>query len=511
MNRLNIPCLFSDIDKNEDSRLLNCRIKVQHDKSNLNGSYFDKEDMIKCAEKSLRRTPILGSVIYDEESEEYRLNGHDMKYEIIKTEEGYDLKICHIERIYGYIPEDADISTEYDEDSNKTYLVTNGVLWKNYLDEVEDILNNNDGNTEVSMEVSVNESFDNDDGLLQIKDYTFEGITMLGVPPGMKGANLQLFSNDTKNIKQELEELINVYSLEKEGNDLDENKNTEHDNENFGLSVQNISDQISSQIASRLIEREDYWGDKYQSREFYFMDILPDDKVAIVENADWERREYFGIPYVINEDVISLDFENKKSYIQEWREMNGDAEPKIYSIDDTQFKEYIMNKFKKKDEEDDKEEDEDFKCGDSDDKKKKKKYEELETEFTTLEESYSSLENSFNELKEKYDAMSDYQELKDFKDNYDKAKYEKEVSEITAEFDFLEEEEIKEFKEKVLNKEITKEQYKKELFCLLGMKKVENKKEFSKKETSSEINILDENETVKYEPYGGLFKKYLNK
>lgn len=504
MNRLNIPCLFSEIDKNEDSRLLNCRIKVQHDKSNLNGSYFDKEDMIKCAEKSLRRTPILGSVIYDEESEEYRLNGHDMKYEIIETEEGYDLKICHIERIFGYIPEDADISTEYDEDSNKTYLVTNGVLWKNYLDEVEDILNNNDGNTEVSMEVSVNESSYNDDGLLQIKDYTFEGITMIGVPPGMKGSNLQLFSSNTKNIKQELEELIKVYSLEKEGNNLDVNKNAEHDNENFGLSVQNINDQISSQIASRLIEREDYWGDKYQSREFYFMDILPDDKVAIVENADWERREYFGIPYAINEDAISLDFENKKPYIQEWREMNGDSESKIYSIDDTQFKEHIMNKFKKKDEEDDKEEDEDFKCGGSNDKKKKK-YEELESELNALQESYS-------ELKAQLDSMSDYADLKAFKESYDNAKYESEIEEISNMFS-LDIEEYSDLKEKVLSKEISKEQYQEKLALKQFMKEKHEKfeKKFEKESGSSEIKIINDDIEKENLPYNGEFEKYLRR
>lgn len=480
MNRLNIPCLFSEIDKNEDSRLLNCRIKVQHDESNLNGSYFDKEDMIKCAEKSLRRTPILGSVIYDEESEEYRLNGHDMKYEIIETEEGYDLKICHIERIFGYIPEDADISTEYDEDSNKTYLVTNGVLWKNYLDEVEDILNNNDGNTEVSMEISVNESSYNDDGLLQIKDYTFEGITMIGVPPGMKGSNLQLFSSNTKNIKQELEELIKVYSLEKEGNNLDVNKNTKHDNENFGLSADNIADQIITQINSKLVERKDYWGDKYLEREFYFMDILPDDKIAIVEDADWSSRQYFGIPYVINEDIVSLDFENKKSYIHEWREMNGDAEPKIYSIDDTQFKENIMNKFKKKDE-------------------------ELESELSALQESYS-------ELKAQLDSMSDYADLKAFKESYDNAKYESEIEEISNMFS-LDIEEYSDLKEKVLSKEISKEQYQEKLALKQFMKEKHEKfeKKFEKESGSSEIKIINDDIEKENLPYNGEFEKYLRR
>ena len=348
------------------------------------------------------------------------------------------------------------------------------------MDEVEDILNNNDGNTEVSMEISVNESSYNDDGLLQIKDYTFEGITMIGVPPGMKGSNLQLFSSNTKNIKQELEELIKVYSLEKEGNNLDVNKNTEHNNENFGLSADNIADQIITQINSKLVERKDYWGDKYLEREFYFMDILPDDKIAIVEDADWSSRQYFGIPYVINEDIVSLDFENKKSYIHEWREMNGDAEPKIYSIDDTQFKENIMNKFKKKDE-------------------------ELESELSALQESYS-------ELKAQLDSMSDYADLKAFKESYDNAKYESEIEEISNMFS-LDIEEYSDLKEKVLSKEISKEQYQEKLALKQFMKEKHEKfeKKFEKESGSSEIKIINDDIEKENLPYNGEFEKYLRR
>ena len=485
MKKMKLPCLFEDISSfDEDKRLVKCSIKVQHDKDNPNGSYFDNEDIKKCADKTLRFTPILGSIIYDEESEEYKLNGHDMKYKIIKTDEGYDLKISHIERIYGFVSHDAEISFEYDEEKDKTFLVTEGYLWKNYMDELEDILNKKDGQTQVSMEISVNDSFERDDGLLQITDYTFEGITMLGVPEAMKGSNLQIFSEDAlSKLKLDMEELVKVYSLEKEEENLNENnKNVDPTNqiEEFGLSVQNITDQINTQINSRLVEREDYWGDKYQSRECWYMDVLPDEKIAIVENADWSCRQYFGVPYSVNEDVVTLDFDNKKSYIQEWREMSGEVEPIIFNCEDTQLKEHIINKFNSID-----------------------THEKEVVELNNLKISYAELEVKFEEMK-------DYAELKEFKQSYDKAKYESEVKEISSKFN-LDNEEYQELEEKAILGEITKEQYEKELFCVLGMKKFEVKKEFSKKDESSEINILDNNETVKYEPYGGLFKKYLNK
>jgi hypothetical protein len=52
LNKIKIPCLFSKlVNSNEDSRFLNCVIKVQHDKKNFNQTYFDEKDMIACAEK----------------------------------------------------------------------------------------------------------------------------------------------------------------------------------------------------------------------------------------------------------------------------------------------------------------------------------------------------------------------------------------------------------------------------------------------------------------------------
>lgn len=484
MKKMKLPCLFEDITSyDDDDRLVKCSIKVQHDKDNPNGSYFDNKDIETCANKTLRYTPILGSIIYDEESEEYKLNGHDMKYTVIKTDEGYDLKISHIERIYGFIPHDAEISFKYDEDNDKNYLVTNGYLWKNYMDELEDILNKKDGQTQVSMEISVNDSFKRDDGLLQITDYTFEGITMLGVPEAMKGSNLQIFSDETmSNLKANMEDLVKAYSLKKEEKDLNKkNNNVEPNNqiEKFGLSVQNITDQIIAQVNSRLVEREDYWGDKYQSREFYFIDVLPEDKIAIVENGDWSCRQYFGVPYSVNEDVITLDFDNKKSYIQEWREMSGDPEPVIYSTEDTQLKEHIINKFNS--------------------------IETHETELNELKTSYAELETKMNEINEKY---SDYESLKSFKEEYDKAVYENQVEEVSKMFT-LDEDEVNELKEKALSKEISIEQFKEKLGLKFAMKQITKKE--TKKEFSSEIQII--NDVVEKEnlPYGGVFEKYLIK
>jgi len=481
MKKMKLPCLFEDITSfDNDKRLVKCSIKVQHDKDNPNGSYFDDKDIEKCANKSLRYTPILGSIIYDEESEEYKLNGHDMQYKIIKTDEGYDLKISHIERIYGFVAHDAEISFEYDEEKDKNYLVTEGYLWKNYMDELEDILNKKDGQTQVSMEISVNDSFERDDGLIQITDYTFEGITMLGVPEAMKGSNLQIFSEDTlSKLKLDMEELVRVYSLEKEEENLskkNENVDANKQTEEFGLSVQNITDQITTQINARFVEREDYWEGKYQAREFWFMDVLPDDKIAIVETADWSCRQYFGVPYGVNEDVVTLDFDNKKSYIQEWREMSGEVEPNVFNCEDVQLKEHIINKFNSID-----------------------THENEVTELNNLKISHAELEAKFEEMK-------DYEDLKKFKESYDKAEYESEIKEISSKFN-LDIDEYQELEVKAISGELSKEQYEKELYCLVGMKQIENNSKFSKADKST-CEVKVQNNVKISSRYGELGKKY---
>ena len=470
--KLKIPCVFNEIsDTEDDSRLLKCSLKVQHDGANLNNSYFDKDDIMTCAERSLRNTPILGSVVFDEDTEEYRLNGHDVEYTIIETSEGYDLKVAHIERIYGFIPSDAEFSLEYDEESDKNYLCTTGYLWKNYLDEVENILNNSQGKTEVSMEVTVNDSFTREDGLLQIKSYDFQGITMLGVPPAMVGAELQLFSqNALANIKKEMEKLYEVYNLEKEGKDLDKGQE-------FGLSVQNITDQVLNQINAQLVETTDYWGDTYQHKAFYYRDLLPNENVVVVEDCcDYI---YYGVPYTVNGDNVTLDFENKKEYIAEWREKTGNDPSQVFSRDDEELKNHVLDKFNS-----------------------------IDTKEKELEE----LQLQYNELDEQLKGMSDYAELKEFRNSYDKAKYEKEVNEVLDMFG-LDESETKELTEKALNKEFTIDEFKKELALVYSMKQLESKKkDFAKEEDKEpQVEIIDKEKHFEKLSSEAVIEKHLKK
>lgn len=216
---------LGDLRFKDDSRFVNCIIKVCHDGLNKNNSSFDKEDILRCAEQSLRECPILGSVVVDECTGERRLNGHDIDMSLEETENGYEVKVRHIERIFGFIPHDAKIWAEYDSENEKTYLLTTGVLWTNYLDDVEDILNRQDGQCDVSMEITVDKSTMGDKGEENIKDFRFLGITMLNDSPAMVKCNLTVANFQMDELKISLQEMMKMYAIEMEGGEnMDKDK-----------------------------------------------------------------------------------------------------------------------------------------------------------------------------------------------------------------------------------------------------------------------------------------------
>lgn len=213
--------LYSEMEvfkSSSDSRFVPCRILVCHDQDNLNGSWFDSETQMKCAEKSIRGIPLLAHV-YKNENDKWVLGGHDTKVEATDTPDGYDYQLIYLEKAYGFVPEDT-IITQVEKDGKK-YLSCTALIWREYSQQLLDVLDSNDGALEVSMEINVDDFSFREDGFFEITDFTFLGITMLGVgvKPAMAGANLSLFT--CGDVKTELEEMKKIYSLEKGGETMD--------------------------------------------------------------------------------------------------------------------------------------------------------------------------------------------------------------------------------------------------------------------------------------------------
>ena len=150
-------------------------------------------------------------------------------------------------------------------------------------------------------------------------------------------------------------------------------------------------------------------------------------------------------------------------------------------------------------EEDKKEEDEDKKKKDEEDMAcKKKKYEELESKYSELEKSYA-------ELEAKLESISDYSELKAFKEAYDAEQYKAKVDAISKEFG-LAEKDFKDIREKAYAKEISLENYEEKLALISYRQNA--KKNFGAEKEKNEAMIIDSTDTEEISIYGELDKYF---
>lgn len=468
----NIPCDLKVFESDDDSNLLKVKLRIVNVGKNLNKSKFSQES-IETAEPTISNVPILGYLKYDEDDEVIDFDGHNMVTKIVEDANGFKISTKYLERPIGVIPSDSEIT--YEEHNGETYLCATGWVWKCYANEGYTLLMDSEEKS-VSMEISVSDGeVDSSDGYYDIKKFSFLGVTVLGdnVSPGIQGANITKYSNMV-NYKKAIEDIYKeIYSIKREGEGVDnepvvmqqepvvepiiepviEPQITEP--QTFGLSVENLRDQAYNQISTQTVTKTDYWGDSYESRLYWYRDLLPNDNVVVVESSS--EYAYFGIPYLVEGDTITLDFENKKEYISEWREKTGNDVSQVnFDLERDELKDIVLAKFNAKDE-----------------------------EITRIN--------------------SELEGLTSFKKSIDDAQFASEVEEIVAEFT-LDEEEIKTFKEDVLNRKITKDEFKKELYAIQGMKYVSQtkNKQFSKEQDDNIIVKINTQDEPKAKPYGGI-------
>lgn len=456
------------------------RLKVLHSGLNQNGSDVTVE-AIEESIPTLANKPILAYIERDENGDATGFGGHNSHLEI-KEKDG-ELYVTEFfdEIPIGVIPESHNAKVE--EIDGKKYLTCDCLIWKGYSNEAYDMLVENEKN-DVSCEMEVKALEFDDDGVMQIKKFNFLGVTVIGVPPGMIGAeidmNAEFFSQLREKFTKDIND-INTYLKQenngKEDNELKNNKkefeqtennNTENNDKKkaeFGLSIDNLRQSINSQLQEMTTTHTDYWGDEYECRMYWLETILIDEKVVILEDYnDWNK--HYGVNYTMDGDNVVLDFDSKKEYIQEWREKTSTDEVITFEREDV-IKDIVMKKFENKDQ-----------------------------EITNLKDSLTKLET----FKAEYDAKVELEEVTN------------QVNEVVEKFDF-EEDEISELKEKAINKEFTIETFELHLEALYGRKVREQKNE--KKNFSKEPEkIIVSNPVVEKEDERKLYfeelkKKYL--
>ena len=202
--------------------LMPVTLKACHIDENRNGSYISKENMEKAL-PSFKNRPILGHII-QLDSGEYDFHTHDM--EIDK-----DGNFVYIERPVGIIPESCNARLVYDEEMDKTYVVVDGYIFEDYGNQAANILRDKT-TRKVSVELYINElTYNAKEKRLELEDFYFNGVTILGseedgtpIGEGMLGSKITIDSFSAENnslvlnsyqetLVELLEELVSNFNI----------------------------------------------------------------------------------------------------------------------------------------------------------------------------------------------------------------------------------------------------------------------------------------------------------
>lgn len=485
MENINIPCKIRCYEDEETKLgLKKAKVYIMHEGTNRNKTSFSKE-AIKKAEETIKNRPLLAYIEVDEDGNAEDFSDHRMKLK--RTKNG--IEMYYLEKPIGVFPESC--NPRYEEIGGVTHFVADCYIWEGYSNEALSLIDEADGEKQVSMEIAVLDSETTEDGITDITDFNFMAVTVLGddIVQGMNGTcGLEMFSNNS-NIEEFTKEITSKIKEIEEG----ENK---MEKDIYGLGSNELHRLVSESLSGYMYKETSPWGDEHEYRRYFLQDVDSEESVAIV--YDCEQGSIFGIPFSLNENKITLNMDGISKYVFVWKKVENDAEALNFDLKDTQFTKVLKDKI-----------------------------EQMNEEYSKVNEEKEELQKQFETTKEELDTLQvEYSELKEYKENKEKEEkliaLEKEVSGVVSEFDLVLEE-LEDLTSKVYAEEMTIDEFKRELFVMEGMKALEEKKKakFTKKNDVKEEKenlevefslqdkkIKDEEEEAKQRKkqlYGGIF------
>ena len=442
---------FAEVD---NENLLKVKLSIQHDGANKNGTKFSLEN-IRKAESTLRNIPILAYIKRDENGEAQDFDQHNMIQRVVETDEGYDLVTTYLEKPIGVIPTESEIT--YEEMDGRTYLCATGYIWKRYANEGLDILMQSEQKG-TSMEIEIYDGKkDKIDGLYDITDYGFLGVTCLGddVESGMYDTTITKYAA-SKSYKRELEDIYKeIFTLENGKEDvMSEEVKEVIEEAAIEVTVEEPTVEVAEEVVEETVE-----------------------EVAVTD-------EYVEEPTV---EEVAQETIAEETVVEEISEPTIEEviEENIQIVEEPVVEEAIEEVI-----------------------------EEQEAEYS-IEELVEKLGAKEIEINSLMDKISSYEEelssLREFKAVKEQEALEAKVEVIAEKFSTLNKEEIEVVKTRVLNNEITTEEFEKELYYLVGVKALESKAKYTVSEPTGVsvariIPMAEEKEVV--DAYGGLLKKH---
>lgn len=296
----------------DDTRFLNVTIDIMHTNENLNGSFFSKEVVNECVD-SIKNTPVLGFIAYDNYTKESDFKGHE--YVIKRTENGVER--TYAGHAYGVIPESCNPRWTIkmcDDGVEREFLQVDALLWEKFSDATSILRRDSEKAESMEIEVSSIEGYDDEeDGLFHFTRFRFDGAAILGegATPAMTGANVKInevnFSVDefTKRLQSELNDKFTAFTKLVEEKDIQGGVRN-MPNPDFSQTVMQQFNDISAVISGHETVK-DYWGDDVA--RYYAVDIQ-DSEVIVVDAQDGYN--YYSFPFTMDGDKPVIDFVCKK-------------------------------------------------------------------------------------------------------------------------------------------------------------------------------------------------------
>ncbi|MDR1674188.1 MAG: hypothetical protein LBR54_01915, partial [Oscillospiraceae bacterium] len=247
---------------------------------NRNGSDIEKY-AVKKALWSIKNIPIIG--LFDEK-------------------EGRFTKHSANAVPYGLIPESTEIAWETvtDDGVETDYLVCTGILWSELYPQVNSFLESESGSSPMSMEITVNEYEEREDGVIEITDFTFSALTVLGVEPCFRNAKIEVYG---------LNSFTEQFSLM-----LEKYKNYEKGKNGMGVKTgkpigkfELTNGQLIAKLCDIFAEKEyaDEWG--YACARYIYIDFK-DDEVYCYDRK--ENYAIYGFNFTVSGNDVKIDFES---------------------------------------------------------------------------------------------------------------------------------------------------------------------------------------------------------
>lgn len=314
----------------DDDRFLKLKIYVMHEGVNLNESNFDM-DSIERAKDSIKNVPILAFVKENDGDDSKDFAGHEM--ELIFKDDTYKFK--YLGRPIGVIPAD-EHNYHYEIIDDKHYVVVDGYVWKDYANDALDILQIDEVKGQ-SMEITIDSYSFTEDGIMNIVDYKYTGICLLGddVTPAMVGAKAEVITPQVFNkskfketISNMLAELNESLKFELEGgHDMDKKKETKEVKDD---KLEKNPNENQDEFEDKIDKKDET--DEKQSEDKMSKDKTNDDNDGDEDGVDNDNDGDGTVDYQVKYEQLKAEYDTLLAELADYKEKFSSFEEELESL-----------------------------------------------------------------------------------------------------------------------------------------------------------------------------------